>query len=67
MADSRLDKLKNLLQGAFLSHVPDHPSHGGNTGDTEWSPDGQAGEEEAENDEGDPSADDTDADQFDAK
>jgi hypothetical protein len=38
MSDNLLDKLKGILQGAFLSHVPDHPSHGGNTGDTEWEP-----------------------------
>jgi len=31
-------RLKDALRGAFYTHVPDHPAHGGNTGDTEWSP-----------------------------
>ena len=33
-----ISRLKRLLQRAFLTHVPDHPAHGGNTGETEWPP-----------------------------
>jgi hypothetical protein len=32
-------KLKRAFQRAMLTHVPDHPAHGGNTGDGEWDPD----------------------------
>lgn len=35
---SLLDKLKQAWRHAMLAHVPDHPAHGGNTGDTEWEP-----------------------------
>lgn len=63
MSDSLRDKLKGILQGAFLSHVPDHPSHGGNTGDTEWKP--EQSDEPAER--ADSEADDPDADQCDSR
>jgi hypothetical protein len=33
-----LGRLKNALRSVFYSGIPDHPSHGGNTGDTEWTP-----------------------------
>lgn len=37
-SDSRFARLRRLFQRAFLTHVPDHPAHGGNTGETEWPP-----------------------------
>ncbi|MXR51675.1 hypothetical protein GRX03_08670 [Halovenus sp. WSH3] len=36
MTDGYLARLKRALQSAFLTHVPDHPANGGNTGDREW-------------------------------
>jgi hypothetical protein len=33
-----LSRLKNVFRGVFYSGIPDHPAHGGNTGDTEWTP-----------------------------
>ncbi|WP_336327517.1 hypothetical protein [Halovenus sp. HT40] len=63
MSDSLLDKLKGLLQGAFLSHVPDHPSHGGNTGDSEWDPNQNDADDERDGEE----QEETDGDQFDSR
>ena len=37
-SDGKIARVKRLLQRAFLTHVPDHPAHGGNTGETEWPP-----------------------------
>ena len=37
-SDGKIARVQRLLQRAFLTHVPDHPAHGGNTGETEWPP-----------------------------
>ena len=37
-SDGLLTRFKRAFQSIFFTHVPDHPAHGGNTGDTEWSP-----------------------------
>jgi hypothetical protein len=39
MSDGRLERLKQALQSAFLTQIPDHPANGGNTGDAEWAAD----------------------------
>lgn len=51
MSDGRLDRLKQALQNAFLTQIPDHPANGGNTGEAEWPADDQEEGEDAENDE----------------
>ena len=37
-SDGLLSRLKNAFRGVFYSGIPDHPAHGGTTGDTEWTP-----------------------------
>lgn len=46
-----VERLKRILRGSFLAHIPDHPAHGGNTGDAEWTPEDAKAASEASREE----------------
>ncbi|WP_128223715.1 hypothetical protein [Halobacteriaceae bacterium SHR40] len=52
-SDGLFSRLKDAFRGVFYSGIPDHPAHGGNTGDTEWTPeDAKTAGEKAESERG---------------
>lgn len=52
-SDGILGRVRDALRGVFLTHIPDHPANGGNTGETEWPPDGGDPDVTEEQDNGD--------------